>query len=163
MGRPKLVIFEGGDGTGKTTLFQGIRRLTNYQPLCIERFTGSNWVYDQVRWGRGKDLSRYFQQEKELREIYDVYLILLEVNNTEVLKERIAKKHKGEDLGVAQALAINTREIFAEYAEKTKFSLVSLDTHNFGIEKCLGIILNFIGEVADHDDIRSVAKEVSND
>ena len=46
-----LVIFEGADGSGKSALYQAFRRATNYQILCIDRWIGSQIVYDHI-YGR---------------------------------------------------------------------------------------------------------------
>ena len=43
-----ILIFEGADKVGKTTLIKAFHKLTNYKYPIIDRFTGTTWVYDKL-------------------------------------------------------------------------------------------------------------------
>jgi thymidylate kinase len=144
--KPKLVIFEGPDKAGKSTLFQKYRRATNYIPLAIDRFTGSNYVYD-IHYNRPTLLDTYLQKEREIQEIFDCYLVLL-LPSLEVLEKRI----KGGETGEAKKIALaNYREIavlFSEYfLYKTKYSQkLWVDTGESTVNECLKLLLEFTKE-----------------
>lgn len=69
--KPKVQIFEGIPGSGKTTLKYALGERTNYRYLQIDRFTGSQWVFGKYR-GIDVDVSEI---EKSLRLSTDVHVI----------------------------------------------------------------------------------------
>jgi len=86
----KFVIFEGCDGSGKSTLYQAFRRATAYQVLCIDRFIGSQIVYDEI-YDREDKKEYWATEEVKLTSVYDVYLVLMTAPESVIL-ERIKAK-----------------------------------------------------------------------
>ena len=105
MSKIKLVMFEGADKVGKTTLFRLYRAATHYIPLAIDRFTASNYVYDKY-YKRDTSDEEYLRSEIRLQDIFDCYLVVLTASEEE-LRERIAVNERGSALEVALDNLIN--------------------------------------------------------
>ncbi len=143
--KPKLVLFEGPDKVGKSTLFRVYRKATRYIPLAIDRFTGSNWVYDQF-YGRDTNIQDYIKSEESLKEIYDCYLVLLTAPRR-VLYQRILTQEQGEDKDIAFANFARAKELFSLYYQRTKFDKkIILNTGYQSLEDNLDELLKFTGE-----------------
>ena len=91
-----LIIFEGMDKTGKTTLLNKLNKATNFEHVVLDRGVISSYVYDKV-YGRN------------FREKYDFFLdmikntkhlVILCVASEEVIRNRL--KAAGEELPAAQ-------------------------------------------------------------
>lgn len=89
MEKPKLIILEGVDKTGKSSVYQAFRKMTDYGPLVIDRFLGSNYAYDFF-WKRNHHIKDYGYRERLLNNIFDVYLIYLVCDENE-LNKRLKK------------------------------------------------------------------------
>ena len=142
----KLVIFEGADKVGKGTLYLEYRKATKFQPLALDRFTGSNWVYDQV-YGRTSDLDAYLESEKQMQEIYDCYLIYLTAPE-HVIRARVEQQETGIYLDRALANFQKANELFLKYfLTETKFKQAKMINTGIMSEKeCLEEILYFTHE-----------------
>lgn len=146
MSKVKLVIFEGPDKVGKSTLFKMYRRATQYGPLAIDRFTGSNLVYDR-HYGRNTDISKYLDLESQVQELMDCYLVGLTCDPT-ILVERISREEVDRDREIALENFRSVLELFDYYyTNTTRFSKICLlDTGLLSKEECLDIILKFTEE-----------------
>jgi thymidylate kinase len=144
--KPKFVIFEGCDKVGKSTLFKLYRSATHYGPLAIDRFTGSNWVYDSI-YHRENNLNAYLESETFIQSIYDCYLILLSAP-TEVIKERIEKNEIGDDKTIALKNFERADKLFQDYfMNHSKYHRkLMMDTSMHTPDECLDIILGFTRE-----------------
>jgi thymidylate kinase len=144
--KPKLVIFEGADKVGKGTLYLAYRKATRFGPLAIDRFTGSNWVYDQV-YKRETDLEAYLESERFIQEIYDCYLVYLTAS-AHIIEQRIRAQEKGIELTRAIANFAQADALFLEYfLTKTKFRKAKMiNTGTCTTEQALEDILLLTGE-----------------
>lgn len=132
--RTIILAFEGPDRSGKTTLVRAVNKATNFKFLCIDRFTGSAWVYDRLtgRRDRTEELSR---AEHELSRLENVLVLTILLScNSEKLKERIAGKTTHTDLSVQQL-----EEAIGLYEEYTrnvaKLPIIVVDTSEKTIEE----------------------------
>jgi len=145
--KPKLIILEGPDKVGKTTIYQLYRKATNYGPLIIDRFIGSNFSYDMF-FSRKHYIKNYSQLEKDLMKTFDCYLIYLFCSDYTVLRERMS--NAGEDI----SYSTRTKEgieylqnIFNVYFLQSKFKhTIRIDTSIFTIKETLEEILKLTGE-----------------
>lgn len=144
--KPKLVIFEGSDKVGKTKQFRGYRSVTHFGPLAIDRFTGSNWVYDQF-YNRKTDLKSYLISEEKIQEAYDCYLILLTAPSRVIL-QRILDEEHGNDKDLALENYAKARDLFQEYFDQfTRFEKkLIVNTGYHSPQDTLNEILKFTGE-----------------
>lgn len=144
MSRIKVVIFEGVDKSGKSTLYQDFRRATNYQPLAIDRWFGSQIVYDRV-WHRRDQSEKWYQEEERFQALYDVYLVVVSAP-VDVLRDRIERKESGKDRSVALATFEMADALFQKYLDNSRFENKILIDTSRPRESCLEDILNFVGE-----------------
>ncbi len=117
-GKPLLIILEGGDKVGKSSIYQLLRRRTNYQPLVIDRFIGSNFVYDKFydRHPTNEPYELYYETERKLQEVFEVYMFLLYAD-PEDQRVRIEKNEKGPDLDKAISNYQQINEYYRQYLE----------------------------------------------
>ena len=143
MSKPKILILEGADKVGKTSLYQAYRRATAYQPYVIDRFIGSNIVYDKLYGRETRSAEDYLEDEAELGG-FDVFLAVLTAPH-EIIEQRIRESEKGVDLKVALANFIEADRLFREYFEMSGFKKALIDTSE-PIEKNLEQLLELTGE-----------------
>jgi len=141
--KPILLILEGGDKVGKSTVYQLLRRSTDYQPLVIDRFIGSNIVYDQF-YGRESDLNKYREAETELLKIFDVYLILL-VTDPDTQRVRICKEEQGIDKERALENYLKIDRLFRDYIQWSNIAhKLIIDTSRGDPQQVVNQIVNFV-------------------
>jgi len=139
----KLVIFEGVDKSGKTTLFRAYRSATNYQPLAWDRGPGSNIVYDALYFRADKSKEIY-KAEKVLEENFLVYLIYCYLDDLDLLKKRLGTYADSILVDIIKAQAI-----YEKYLEKTPFRRILRVNTKVPVEEALQSILEFTGESGD--------------
>lgn len=141
-----ILAFEGVDKSGKTTLLREINEHTDYYYLCIDRFTGSAWVYDKL-FNRRERTSQLKQGEKELSALPDVLIvnILLTCGYPE-LKRRIGLQEKKNQKQIEQLKEATS--LYEEYREKiTHFPTIEVDTTNKSIKETVEEILQKVNQI----------------
>jgi thymidylate kinase len=142
--KPKLVLFEGADKVGKSTQFKQFRESTQYVPLCIDRFTGSNYVYDQF-YGRTTDLTNYLVLEDILNQVFDCYLILLVAGDEHTHIHRIYEEEPTNELQRTLQNFSRVQDLFLDYYNKTRYDhKFILDTTSASIKSNGKIIYDFV-------------------
>lgn len=72
-----LILVEGPDGVGKSTVVRGLRKKANFAWHVIDRHVGSCYVYDAM-FDRHPDHRRdHLGELKALKHVYDVYQVVL--------------------------------------------------------------------------------------
>lgn len=146
--KPKLVVFEGVDGVGKSTVYQAFRESTDYAPLCIDRFLASNFAYD-VFWRRKHHVKDYKGLEKSLMENMDCVLVYLTCESS-VLKGRLINGHA--DLNSLAISRINEVDgLFFLYFSWSSFRKIIIDTANQPIEVTVDIIRDFVSSYSEEE------------
>lgn len=72
-----LIILEGANGSGKSTIFKALQRDANYQLLVLDRFTGSHIVYDSLFNRSEYSSTHYFEIEEQLKETFNPLIVYL--------------------------------------------------------------------------------------
>jgi thymidylate kinase len=144
--KPRLVLFEGPDKVGKSTNFKAFREATNYGPLAIDRFTGSNYVYDKI-YNRHVSLASYLEMEDYMQNVFDVYLVLLTVDDPDIWRARIVAGEPVNELERTLKNCLAARAGFKEYFDHIthyKKKLI-LDTSHSSLRDNTVEILKFVG------------------
>ncbi|HJX50140.1 MAG TPA: hypothetical protein VJ438_01625 [Candidatus Nanoarchaeia archaeon] len=142
MKKPKLIMLEGPDKVGKTTIYQALRRNTNYGPLVIDRFLASNWVYDSFYHRQNPHIVNYLKIEKKMKKTFDCYLILLICKKSSMQKriemsnEQLLQTHTSIDDVVG---------LFDRYFGGSTFNKIKINTDE-SLVSCVYQIKEFIGE-----------------
>jgi thymidylate kinase len=143
----KILAFEGPDKVGKSSLICEINRRTDYEYLCIDRFTGSAWVYD-ILSGRRMRQEELETTERELARLQRTKIINIILNCSEdVLRERILDQ-EGEDAIGRISLLDKAIKLYAEYARHVSvFPVIEIDTSDKSIDATAEEILRKVSEL----------------
>ena len=131
-----LVIFEGMDKTGKSTLVREFNVATNYKHIVLDRGPLSSYVYDSI-YNRGCRYS-YEGFEKAICNIN--HLVVLCIASEYTIDRRLVEA--GEFLPKEQIEAGGVPHIqkkFIEESFKSNMNVVTINTDE-SIEYCLDII-----------------------
>ncbi len=148
--RITILSFEGPDKVGKSTLIREVNRAANYRFLCIDRFTGSAWVYDKLSGRRDRtDSISTAEGELSRLENVDVLNVLLSCD-PEVLRERIRQEDEYSDARLEhldQAL-----EYYREYAQEiARLPIIEIDTTDKSVEDTVQEILSKVESYEQSD------------
>lgn len=135
-----ILAFEGIDKTGKTTLIDRINKRTDYLYLCIDRFTGSAWVYDKL-FNRRERSDKLRRVEEELSSLSSVLIlnIILKCEQEE-LEGRISRCKDDRD---NKEFLKKAKKIYEKYEKDiTCFPTIKVDTTDKSIEETVEEILN---------------------
>lgn len=163
--KPKLLILEGADKVGKSTIYQAFRRATAYQPFVIDRLIGSNISYDELYSRKHLPGDPYSTPnlkvaEQKLQSVFDIYLIVLSGQKS-ILRKRIGDMETGEDLKLALANFEKANAFFLGYLRNSNFKHKRLIiTTDKSVDKCVDEILEFMGEERRDDPGRPPPEEV---
>lgn len=137
--KPDLVILEGSDKAGKSTIYQAFRRATDYQPLIIDRFIGSNIVYDQLYERKdSEEIEEYYQLENELVKVFNPLVVYLWAPISTLLNRSI---QKGEIESERYDIE-NISWYYNEYLNDTSLDVIGIDTSIHSVEEVVKIIMN---------------------
>ncbi len=137
----KIIIFDGHDGSGKTTLIREFNKATRYKYFCIDRLTASAYVYDQLRRhiDRTEELVK-FEDELSNLENAEVYYVCL-IADFETATRRLIQK---KDLDPINTLG-EARELYLQHYEKTGYkNKLIINTTKSDIKSCVERIRRFV-------------------
>jgi len=131
--KPDLVILEGPDKAGKSTIYQAFRKATSYQPLVIDRFLGSNIVYDQLH-GRSKmqlnTIQEYYETEKKLLEIFNPLVVYLYAPVSVLLVRSMqTQEFESEQFDIR-----SIGWYYERYLEQTSLEVMKIDTQECSVD-----------------------------
>ena len=141
--RITILAFEGPDKSGKSTLIKEVNRAANYRFLCIDRFTGSAWVYDKLT-GRRDRTSSLVDAEEELSHMENVAVLnVLLKCDPDILRERIQSEDEQGRLRLQQLDPVIS--LYEEYARGVShLPAIEVDTSNKTVEETVQEILSKI-------------------
>ncbi len=128
----KIIIVEGVDGSGKSTVIRELRKKLagKYQPLFVDRFLHSNYVYETLKSTVNiNDLKDTFNK---LIQCLDVIVIYLDVS-PEVAIKRISEKNEPCTI----EYIINCEILFEE-----AFKLLPINMHRINANNSLSEIVS---------------------
>lgn len=127
----RVLLFEGPDKVGKTTIIKALNRATDYAYLCVDRSLGSAWVYDQIS-GRRDRVDTLQRAEQELSTLQHIKFInILLTCKVDELRKRISAKDEFPDLRLARLT--DALQAYEEYAHSTKLPTITVDTTNLSV------------------------------
>ena len=144
MSKPLLIVLEGGDKVGKSTIYQALRRATHYQPFVIDRFIGSNIVYDKM-YGR-TSIADNRAAELALMEKFEVILVLLDAPEEELIL-RIEANEEGADKAIALDNICDTKPLFKDYFLAAPYHHKILIDTTHAVDECVREITDYINEI----------------
>lgn len=141
MKKPILIIFEGVDKTGKTTLLNEFNKITHHGYVALDRLITSSKVYNEI-YGRGR-FDYYNDFEITLRNSFNVLYVYCVSDNKDI-NERLSKANESMPKELSDFVKVN--ELFERYLydECGPCSILMLNTSNISIEECIKKILNSV-------------------
>lgn len=141
-----ILVFEGPDKVGKSSLIREINQRTDFQYLCIDRFIGSAWVYDNLS-GRRTRTEELMTTERELAQLQETKVINVILTCDEgILQNRvIAKDEAAVDRIKFLERAI---QLYQEYARHmSTLPTIEVDTTDKSIDDTVEEILRKVNEI----------------
>lgn len=145
-----LVILEGPNCSGKSTIFKALQREADYQLLVLDRFLGSHIVFDQIRGRSGYDSSHYFAIEHQLEEIFNPLIVYLHAPLT-ILYERYKFRnsiHRDDFDSIERKPEEFARviDLYNIYLNRTPFDVMRIDTSELNEDSIVMAIIRYLDE-----------------
>ena len=142
--KPIIIIFEGVDKSGKTTLLNMFNKITNFKYVVLDRFTTSSKVYDTMFKRHNRE---YFSRiEKNFFTNFDVIIVYCYCS-TETSRRRLAEagevlQDEIDDIDAVEAefrKELNLRQAIGDC------KIIMVDTDR-DLEECLYDIVRGVDE-----------------
>lgn len=144
MGRPLIIVFEGQDKVGKTTIASEFNKATGFRYLVLDRLTTSSFVYTEA-FGRGSEMMEYFKEVHEaFRDNFTVVQVLLVSNEVDILKRL---HDAGERLPKELADIDKIQSKFLKFSKESGFNLVIIDTSTVSIDEAVDVVIDSIDAI----------------
>jgi len=141
MNKQMIVLLEGVDGTGKTTIKKALEKKSNWKYIVTDRLIASSIVYDKL-YNRKDREHILLELERDLARIAEVYMIYLECDN-EILLKRL--KYKKEDQDIILKIKASKRA-FSKYLNATCLRYKKLNTSKDFPNETVDKIIKFVEE-----------------
>lgn len=134
--KEKIIIFEGVDKTGKTTLKDYFNKKTNFSYWVLDRTVISSLVYEDLFNRHNK--SYYQSILMKLITTFDIVIIYC-IANENVIKERLINVNETLPQELTNIKYINT--LFLKYLNYYKINYITIDTTHSTINDCFNKIM----------------------
>ena len=133
-----IVLFEGMDKVGKTTLIHALNKATNYEHIIIDRGPNSYLVYDEI-YKRGHKID-YYKTEMDIRN--SSHLSVFCYADPEDIAKRLTKA--GEKFEERQGTILEVDQNFHKKMLMSNLDVLCLNTSRYSIDTCVKMILEQI-------------------
>lgn len=141
-GRPILIIFEGVDKSGKTTIKDKFNKKTNFSYVVLDRLTTSSKIYNNF-FDRDR-LEYYDRFERSIIRNFDVLVVLCECD-TGLIVERLMNAN--EVLPEQLKNIDEVKKAFEEEVKKSFTNYIVIDTTKRSIDECVEDIIIRVSEM----------------
>lgn len=139
--KPILIVFEGVDKSGKTTLKDLFNKKTNFSYVVLDRLTTSSKIYNNFF---GRDRLEYYEQfERSVLSSFNVLVVLCECK-TEIIIERL--KNANEFLPEKLMDIDKVKAAFRKEVCDSFTNFILIDTGN-EINECVDALINRVKEM----------------
>lgn len=144
--KPILIIFEGVDKSGKTTLKDKFNKKTNFDYVVLDRLTTSSKIYNNF-FNRDR-LEYYNRFERSILESFNVLVVLCECD-TNLILDRLVKAN--EILPEQLKDIDKVKKAFKKEVIKSFSNYIIIDTSSRSTEECVEIIIRKINEMENNN------------
>lgn len=148
--RRDLVILEGPNASGKSTIFKALQREADYQLLVLDRFLGSHIVFDWIRKRSDYSSNHYLLLEEQLKDIFNPLVVYLHAP-LEVLRQR----HEFRNFEYHDLFDHTERnqddftrviEVYNTYLDHTPLDVMRIDTSEMDTISTVRAIIHHLDE-----------------
>lgn len=144
MEKPLIIVFEGQDKVGKTTLVNEFNKATGFKHLVFDRLTTSSFVYTEA-FGRGDKVMGHFKKVHEVfRDNFTVVQVLLVSRKEDILKRL---RDAGEELPHELADIDEVQSKFLKFSRESGFNLVIIDTSTVPIDEAVDVVIDRVDAI----------------
>lgn len=149
-GKQILIVFEGVDKSGKTTLLNAFNKATNFKYVVLDRGTISSKVYDKFF---KRDRRAYYQAiEDAAFEAFKVVVVLC-VAKPDTIYNRLL--WYGEKLPKPiRGIAVVQNAFLEEATRASKDAFIMLDTGLESVEGCVRSLKRFVKALEKEDGLQ---------
>lgn len=140
--KPILIIFEGVDKSGKTTIKDRFNKKTNFGYVVLDRLTTSSKIYNEF-FGRDR-LGYYNEVENSVIKAFNVLVVLCECD-TEIISRRLSNAN--EELPEQLKDIDKVKKAFREEVYKSFINYVVIDTTSRDVDECVENIITIVKEM----------------
>lgn len=140
--KPILIIFEGVDKSGKTTIKDRFNKKTNFGYVVLDRLTTSSKIYNEF-FGRDR-LGYYNEVENSVIKAFNVLVVLCECD-TEIISRRLSNAN--EELPEQLKDIDKVKKAFREEVDKSFINYVVIDTTSRDVDECVENIITIVKEM----------------
>ncbi len=140
-----ILIFEGPDKSGKTTLRELIRKVRNHEDVTLDRYFGSMIVYGRLfnRYTE-KEVKEWYEKERIMDIWFSPVLVYVKCS-VEKMQERI-KENSHEP--IAQDFLKKTIEEYDRYFDESQYKYkLTIDTSLLTIEETCDKLVDYMNKI----------------
>ena len=145
-----LVILEGPNASGKSTIFKALQREVDYQLLVLDRFLGSHIVFDGLRDRENYTMSQYFYIEEQLLDIFNPLVVYLhaplDILQTRYSFRKDAKQDSFDGIERKPEDFVRVIELYDIYLSYTPLDIMRIDTSKLTEEATVKAIIHCLEE-----------------
>lgn len=127
----RLVVLDGANGCGKSTLRYALFQSLEYNVLTIDRFTPSQWVYDRLR---GNDNSKEILEFEEKMNMLNPIVIICKCDPMTAIDRARPNDHlRTIEFSIEDQLLM-----FDKYFDVSRYSyLYEINTGMYNVDRCV--------------------------
>lgn len=145
MNKPILVILEGADKVGKTSVHKILGRETEHSILIIDRFIGSYIAYGEINGRNDPPKEELYEIENKLQELFTPLVVYLHAP----IQELLLRSANAGEIWSEGFYIRNIQHHYEKYLDNTELSQVHIDTSTHTVKECVEIIKGVIDILRD--------------
>lgn len=140
MSKPKLILLEGPDKSGKGTIYNALNRALDYSAIVVDRFIGSYVAYANLVGRKAPSEEELYQAEEGLHMLFTPLVVYLHAPIGILLKRSMLTGEYHDE----KFFIKNISSHYESYMGHTTLNTISIDTHIYNVEECVKIIKDII-------------------
>lgn len=137
--KPIIVVFEGVDKSGKTSVRDRFNSITDFKYIVIDRLTTSSKVYNKIF---GRDRYKYYDEiERRIKDAFNVIIVICKCDDR-IIKQRL--KNAKEELPTKLKNIGKVSDEFEEEVRKSFDNFIIVNTSVASIDVCANEVKKFV-------------------
>ena len=140
-----ILIFEGGDRAGKTSLRELVRKVRNHEDVTLDRYFGSMIVYGRMFHNYTEEqVKDWYIKEALMDKVFNPILIYVKCS-IDKLQERI--RNTGHEV-ITEDILKRTIEEYDRYFKESPYKYkLMIDTSNLSTEEVCDKLIDYLTKI----------------